>query len=213
MRMEIIIFGIAALMIANVYTDGKYLKLIQTNQKYVKMGGIALGGLMLYILFKKFPDRAKNIISSSNEYMKYLPIDSGTASMVSPILDFTAKQNIFNDSQDSQTYNHPVLNMAATGGSGGSRSDSSGTLGGSNSAETRLLNSGKNSSKRSVSETKKKFVASRQGWKCGDCGNQLSAWFEVDHKIRLEHGGSNHVDNLVALCRECHGCKTAMENL
>ena len=206
MRMEIIIFGITALIIANVYTDGKYLKLIQTNQKYVKMGGIALGGLMLYILFKKFPDRAKNIISSSNEYMKYLPIDSGTASMVSPILDFTAKQNIFNDSQDSQTYNHPVLNMAATGGS---RSDS----GGSNSAETRLLNSGKNSSKRSVSETKKKFVASRQGWKCGDCGNQLSAWFEVDHKIRLEHGGSNHVDNLVALCRECHGCKTAMENL
>ena len=203
MRMEIIIFGITALIIANVYTDGKYLKLIQTNQKYVKMGGIALGGLMLYILFKKFPDRAKNIISSSNEYMKYLPIDSGTASMVSPILDFTAKQNIFNDSQDSQTYNHPVLNMAAT--SGGSS--------GSNSAETRLLNSGKNSSKRSVSETKKKFVASRQGWKCGDCGNQLSAWFEVDHKIRLEHGGSNHVDNLVALCRECHGCKTAMENL
>jgi len=201
--MEIIIFGITALIIANVYTDGKYLKLIQTNQKYVKMGGIALGGLMLYILFKKFPDRAKNIISSSNEYMKYLPIDNGTASMVSPILDFTAKQNIFNDSQDSQTYNHPVLNMAAT--SGGSS--------GSNSAETRLLNSGKNSSKRSVSETKKKFVASRQGWKCGDCGNQLSAWFEVDHKIRLEHGGSNHVDNLVALCRECHGCKTAMENL
>lgn len=209
MRMEIFIFGITALIIANIYTDGKYLKLIQTNQKYVKMGGIALGGLMLYILFKKFPDRAKNIISSSNEYMKYLPIDSGTASMVSPILDFTSKQNIFNDSQSSQTYNHPVLNM----GGGGSRSDSSGTLGGSNSAETRLLNSGKNSSKRSVSETKKKFVASRQGWKCGDCGNQLSAWFEVDHKIRLEHGGSNHVDNLVALCRECHGCKTAMENL
>lgn len=203
MRMEIFIFGITALIIANIYTDGKYLKLIQTNQKYVKMGGIALGGLMLYILFKKFPDRAKNIISSSNEYMKYLPIDNGTASMVSPILDFTSKQNIFNDSQSSQTYNHPVLNM------GGSRSDSSGA----NSAETRLLNSGKNSSKRSVSETKKKFVASRQGWKCGDCGNQLSAWFEVDHKIRLEHGGSNHVDNLVALCRECHGCKTAMENL
>ena len=201
MRMEIIIFGIVALMIANVYTDGKYLKLIQTNQKYLKMGGIALGGLMLYILFKKFPDRAKHIISGSNEYMKYLPIDSGTASMVSPILDFTSKQNIFDDSQNSQTYNNPVLNMGASSSNG------------SNSAETRLLNSGKNSSKRSVSETKKKFVASRQGWKCGDCGNQLSAWFEVDHKIRLEHGGSNHVDNLVALCRECHGCKTAMENL
>jgi len=67
--------------------------------------------------------------------------------------------------------------------------------------------------KRSVSETKKKFVASRQNWKCGDCNEQLSAWFEVDHKVRLEYGGSNHVDNLVALCRECHGRKTTMENL
>ena len=37
--------------------------------------------------------------------------------------------------------------------------------------------------------------------------------FEIDHKIRLEHGGGNDVTNLVALCRECHGQKTAMENM
>jgi len=67
--------------------------------------------------------------------------------------------------------------------------------------------------KRSVSETKKKFVASQQGWKCNECKEQLNAWFEVDHVIRLEYGGSNGVDNLVALCRECHGRKTAMENM
>ena len=60
---------------------------------------------------------------------------------------------------------------------------------------------------------KKKWVASQQGWKCGKCGNQLNAWFEVDHKIRLEYGGSNHVNNLVALCRECHGEKTMMDKL
>ena len=59
----------------------------------------------------------------------------------------------------------------------------------------------------------KKYVASQQDWKCGHCSNTLSAWFEVDHKIGLEHGGSNHVSNLVALCRECHGEKTGMENL
>jgi len=187
-------------MIANVYTDGKYLALIKSNKKYLQMGGIALGGLMVYILFKKFPDRARNMIQGSNEYLKYLPVDSGTASMMSPILDFTAKQNMFGGGEDLE---HPVLNMSG-GGSGSS---------GGTSAETRILNSGKKSTKRSVSETKKKFVASRQNWKCGDCSNQLSAWFEVDHKIRLEHGGSNHVDNLVALCRECHGCKTGMENL
>ena len=73
---------------------------------------------------------------------------------------------------------------------------------------------GKNgATKRSVSETKKKFVASRQGWTCNDCKNQLPAWFEVDHVVRLEHGGSNSIDNLVALCRDCHGRKTAMENM
>ena len=77
----------------------------------------------------------------------------------------------------------------------------------------RIMESGKKSTKRCVSETKKKFVASQQGWKCEHCQIQLPAWFEVDHKIRLEHGGSNHVDNLVALCRDCHGKKTAMENL
>ena len=67
--------------------------------------------------------------------------------------------------------------------------------------------------KRSVSETKKKFVASNQQWKCGDCQQQLTAWFEVDHKKRLDQGGSNDIDNLIALCRNCHGKKTSLENI
>ena len=46
-----------------------------------------------------------------------------------------------------------------------------------------------------------------------DQNNKLSHTFEVDHKIRLDLGGSNDVTNLVALCRECHGEKTAMENM
>ena len=79
--------------------------------------------------------------------------------------------------------------------------------------QKRMINSGKNATKRSVSETKKKYVASSQNWKCGKCGCQLPAWFEVDHKIRLDQGGDNHVDNLVALCRSCHGQRTTMENL
>jgi|TARA_Y100000992_G_scaffold302592_1_gene277566 hypothetical protein len=81
------------------------------------------------------------------------------------------------------------------------------------SSQKRIVNSGRTGTKRSVSETKKKFVASNQNWKCGKCSCQLPAWFEVDHKIRLDKGGSNHIDNLVALCRSCHGEKTTMENL
>jgi hypothetical protein len=195
MRIELIIFGVTAFLIANVYTDGKYWKLLQTNQKYYKMAGIALGGLMLYVLFKKFPAKATDIIRGSNEYIKYLPIDRETTSILSPILDFTAKQNIRNSGDD---YAYPVSGIPPQ------QEDRN---------INRIVNSGKKATKRSVSETKKKFVASRQNWKCGDCGEQLSAWFEVDHKIRLEYGGSNHVDNLVALCRECHGRKTTMENL
>ena len=77
----------------------------------------------------------------------------------------------------------------------------------------RMLNSGTNSNKRSVSETKKKYVASMQNWKCKKCNNQLTATFEVDHIRELGEQGTNHVDNLEAKCRECHGRKTAMKNL
>jgi hypothetical protein len=77
----------------------------------------------------------------------------------------------------------------------------------------RIQNSGKNSNKRSVSEVKKKLVASNQGWKCGKCQQQLTAWFEVDHTQRLDRGGTNDISNLVALCRNCHGEKTFMENI
>jgi hypothetical protein len=197
MRIEILILLISGLLMANVYTDGKYWKLIQTNQKYYKMAGIALGGFMLFVLFKKFPAKAHDIIRGSNEYLKYLPVDRETTSMLSPILDFTAKQNIFGDMDDLSypAVSAPPGSIDRLSRSGGSGSDV------------------KKATKRSVSETKKKFVASSQNWKCGDCGEQLSAWFEVDHKVRLEYGGSNHIDNLVALCRECHGRKTTMENL
>jgi hypothetical protein len=207
MRMEILIFGITAFIIANIYSDGKYWKLLQTNQKYYKMAGVALGGLMLYVLFKKFPSKAQDIIRGSNEYIKYLPVDSSTGfairngmNMLNPVFDFTSKQNMYNENSDSM----PILPVGQTRSV--ERIMNSGHQTGGNTT-------GVKATKRSVSETKKKFVASRQNWKCGDCSEQLSAWFEVDHKTRLEYGGSNHVDNLVALCRECHGRKTTMENL
>jgi 5-methylcytosine-specific restriction endonuclease McrA len=181
----------------NIYTDGKYLKILSTGKKYYQMTGVAFAALMLYILLKKNPLRTREILNASNEYIKYLPVDKNVSNLISPILDFTTQNqgNIYNSNQ-------PIIPMQNS------------HHGGSNQyAENRILQSGKKSTKRSVSETKKKFVASRQNWKCGDCENQLTAWFEVDHKIRLEYGGSNHIDNLVALCRECHGKKTTIENL
>lgn len=198
MRFELILILVAGFIMANIYTDGKYTKMLLSWKKYYQMAGVAFAALMIYILLKKNPLRAQQIVSASNDYIKYLPIDKNTSNIISPILDFTSKQNFTNNqyqSLDGGGYNYPIVSMNQQ------------------QAETRILNSGKKSTKRSVSETKKKFVAARQDWKCGNCKNKLSAWFEVDHKTRLEYGGSNHVDNLVALCRECHGEKTAMENL
>jgi 5-methylcytosine-specific restriction endonuclease McrA len=198
MRLELILILIAGFIMANIYTDGKYTKLLLSWKKYYQMAGVAFAALMLYILLKKNPLRAREIVTASNDYIKYLPIDRNTSNIISPILDFTSKQHFTNNQYNhpqGQQYNYPIVPMNQQ------------------KAETRILNSGKKATKRSVSETKKKFVAARQDWKCGNCKNKLPAWFEVDHKTRLEYGGSNHVDNLVALCRDCHGEKTAMENL
>ena len=197
MRIEIILFILTALFVANIYTEGRYLKKLLTYKKYYQMAGVVVGAFILYVLVKKNPMNAQNIIMTSNDYIKYLPIDRNTSDMISPILDFTSKHSFMGDGGG----NYPVVPIGDP------------TMGSAGPHVQRMMNSGKKGTKRSVSETKKKFVASRQGWKCGDCGDQLNAWFEVDHKIRLEHNGSNHVDNLVALCRECHGKKTTFENL
>jgi 5-methylcytosine-specific restriction endonuclease McrA len=43
------------------------------------------------------------------------------------------------------------------------------------------------------------------------CQKTLSAFYEIDHIIRVADGGSNHISNLRALCPECHRRKTAFE--
>lgn len=178
MRIEIVFIIITGILVGNIYTDGKYYKMLFSLKKYYQMAGIVFGAYMLYWIIKKNPSNASEIVKASNEYLKYMPVDKNTSKMISPFLDFGTK-NIVQEQQSTD----------------------------------RIIQSGKKGTKRSVSETKKKFVASNQSWQCGDCNKQLNAWFEVDHVIRLEYGGSNHVDNLVALCRECHGKKTTIENL
>jgi len=67
--------------------------------------------------------------------------------------------------------------------------------------------------KRNVSESKKKFIASNQKWKCTHCKQLLDNTYEVDHIVALYKGGSNELNNLEALCRNCHGKKTFMEKM
>ena len=194
MKLELIVFGITGLLMYNAYHDGKYLKQLMSYKKYYTMAFFGILGLGVYLMIRRNPTQCKSMLLHANNMIKYMPINKSSVDMLSPILDLTTGggSNSF-----MENYENIPLNPANT----------------PQHSIQRMMNSGKTGTKRSVSETKKKFVASQQNWKCGDCDEQLSAWFEVDHKIRLEYGGSNEVSNLVALCRECHGKKTAMENM
>ena len=212
-KAEYIVFIIAAFRIIHTYYDGHLMKMFQSNQKWMKMAMFAFAGLSLFLFLRRNPENSRQLMYHANDIIKYMPISKGTADMITPFFDMTR-------------VSPPNDGGAMSGASGGASGSAIGRAmssamgapssqggGGGSASERRILNSGKNSSKRSVSETKKKYVAAQQGWKCGDCQRQLPAWFEVDHVIALEHGGSNHVDNLVALCRDCHGKKTAMSFL
>jgi hypothetical protein len=203
-KFEFIIFIITAGLILNTYYDGKYFKLVESvnARKYIKMATIGFFGLSMYLFMKKNPENSHNIMQHANEFIKYMPISRESADMLTPFFDMTNKRAFFGQE----------------GGDANAGTDDAGwTTRRQQNSINKIMTSGKTGggvgpTKRSVSESKKKFVASQQGWKCGDCQRQLPGWFEVDHKIRLEHGGSNAVDNLVALCRDCHGKKTAFEN-
>lgn len=189
MRLEIFVIGLTAFFVYNTYTDGKYTKMFMSFKKYYKMMFYTLLGIGIYYMLKKNPSRGKNMLLYANNVIKCLPIDRNSMDMLSPIIDFTGDSNIsfmegFNDIQPAPVYGYG-----------------------------RLQTSGRGATKRSVSETKKKYVAANQDWKCGHCNNQLDHTFEIDHKVRLEYGGGNEVDNLIALCRNCHGKKTASENM
>jgi hypothetical protein len=190
MRLEIFVLGLTAFFIYNAYTDGKYTKMLLTFKKYYKMIFYALLGVGIYILLKKNPSQGRDLLLYANNVVKFMPIDKTSMDMLSPIIDFTSS----NESSFMESFN----NIEPKGFC---------------NSEQRIVTSGKNGTKRSVSETKKKYVAAQQEWKCGHCQSQLDHTFEIDHKMRLEYGGGNDVQNLIALCRNCHGKKTASENM
>jgi hypothetical protein len=183
MKLEIILLLITGFIIYNIYYEGKYLKMFYSYKKYFTIGFVIILSLSIYLLIKRDPLQSKKMLLYANNMIKYMPIDKKSMNLISPIIDFTSTQK-----DDSF-----MIDMNKT-------------------LSPQSFNTPK-PVKRSVSETKKKFVASQQQWKCGNCKNQLNHTFEIDHKIRLEYGGTNDINNLIALCRNCHGEKTARENM
>lgn len=215
MKIEFWIIAITGFLVWNAYHEGKYVKLILDHKKYFQMGMIAFAGLAFLLFFKKYPSDSNSMILSLSSLVKYLPIDKHTSKVISPMIDLTTSGitrdygvKSFREEMSNMSYQqrHNLLQ--------------SGYRGGMPQKMGRVVNSGvqvqqrvSGTNKRSVSEAKKKYVASKQAWRCGHCGTLLDATYEVDHKVALMHGGTNEVDNLEALCPNCHRKKTTKERL
>ena len=134
------------------------------------------------------------MVALLTDVVKYMPIDKNASNMFFDISTMGMNQN--NDTGLQSNNLIPQHQRMMTSG-----------------AVPPNMSGGGRATKRSVSETKKKFVASKQQWKCNKCSMMLDATFEIDHIVDLQYGGSNEVSNLVALCRNCHGTKTMQKFL
>jgi len=152
-------------------------------------------------MIKRAPQNTRGLLSHAYDFIKYMPIDKNTTNAFKPIIEMTKtpfiQENMMGGQERNNINNHYQNQVLQ------------------NNQKNNVSNISQNNpiTKRSVSETKKKFVASKQNWKCGHCNNQLDHTYEIDHIQDLRYGGDNNVENLIALCRNCHGKKTLMSKI
>ena len=63
-----------------------------------------------------------------------------------------------------------------------------------------------------LSEVERRKVAWSQDYKCNHCHDKLPFTFEVDHIRALSLSGEDCIDNMQALCNNCHAAKTIGDN-
>ena len=132
MKINFIIFLITVFLVANTYYDGKFTEYILKGKKYYKMATFAFVGLSIYLYINKNPAETKSLVTHGLDLIKYMPIDSNTSDMLTPLFDFTNARDKINSLNQSSNVNISVTPQMK-----------------------RMMQSGGNSAKRSVSETKK----------------------------------------------------------
>tara|TARA_Y100001970_G_C14046224_1_gene756471 strand:+ start:108 stop:689 length:582 start_codon:yes stop_codon:yes gene_type:complete len=193
MKLEIFFLAFLGIFLYDLYYDHFLLNFYKKYKKYGVFIFYTFIAFSFYLMFKKNPSHSYSFMQSIKNLIHYAPIDKDAKELFTPLFEIPNLSHLY---KSNSPYDNIDPSMANT------------------PQYKRMMNSGKNNrNKRCVSETKKKFIASSQDWKCNKCGMKLSASFEVDHKKDLQYGGTNHVDNLEALCRNCHGEKTAMNFL
>ena len=66
--------------------------------------------------------------------------------------------------------------------------------------------------RKKISKEVRQHVVNKQENACGMCKLVLTPYFELDHIIGLQFGGTDDEANLMALCRDCHAKKSIKEN-
>ena len=67
------------------------------------------------------------------------------------------------------------------------------------------------SMRRLASRTERELLAILQDFQCAICGSDLAGGYECDHLVPYSKGGQTTLENLQALCLDCHSDKTRGE--
>ncbi len=205
MRVELAVLFVAAAYVYDLYAQRAYtsafLSWFRRGYPYVRVLVYAAGALLICQLIRRHPSRARDLVLHTRNLVTSMPIDKQSARLFSSVFDFTehtpTRPGFMHRVNPTSTL---PLSSKGSGGGGGD-------------------GGGGRRQRRAVSETRKKWVAYIQGYKCYDCGVLLDHTYEVDHHVPLVHGGTNDVVGedgdvqLRALCRSCHGLKTARDKM
>ena len=143
MKFEILIVVATMFLIANTYHDGKYVTLLKSWKKYYQMIGIAFVGLSSYAYIKKYPSESRGFLQSATSAIRHMPLDRETGDFLTPIMNITTKSLFGTGNMSTLQANPNPLGLKQEHVY--------------SPQQKRMLNSGGNSTKRSVSETKKEI--------------------------------------------------------
>ena len=183
-----IILIVILLFLANEYSNNKILKIFNSFYKCYKIFLVIIP-IILFYFNPKLLELVNSYLYSPSGNRNYMTKSDILFNLSNSLSDTKNKNNNTNNNKCNHT------SKCQTGGS------------------SYLNNHVSNNKKRNVSESTKKYVAANQQWKCKKCSNLLSAAYEVDHVIPLYKGGDNQINNLEALCRNCHGMKTLVDRI
>lgn len=65
---------------------------------------------------------------------------------------------------------------------------------------------------RKLQESTKKIIAHSQEWMCGMCKCLLPPSYQIDHIVPFSLSQNDNIENLMALCPNCHSQKTQKEH-